>query len=337
MKALTLNTALALLLTLVPLAQAGFAFESEPTGAILDVQGPVSWHLSGVGQFQAAQGGESLQAGAVVRTGMRGFAHIHWRNGGDFKLYPLSELVVPQNEGVDLNAGAIWAVFSHKLLKPFYFQSPTATAVVRGTTLGVEIQPGGATHVAVIEGHVEVSGLHGRVPLMLAPGEAVTITPFGLLGPVGPVTPGDRNFDYQPPNDSKGPPPQERQAPPPPRPGFGWLRQFRAQDRLEQVREQGSRPEWPQRAPREGGGDAHFSHSGQRGDRQNNPVFGAPDAPDSDQGLPDGAAPNQDNSPGLPLQLLCPPSAGPVCLPPPMNHPPGGQQPPPLLRGAARP
>jgi hypothetical protein len=115
-----------------------------------------------------------------------------WRNGGTFKLMPESDLVIPAEEGVRLNAGKIWAEFKHKLLVPFFFQGPSATAVVRGTVLDVEVLDQGATRVAVFEGHVEVAGNRGGRHVMLDPGQSINVSPFGQLGPVEPVGAVDR-------------------------------------------------------------------------------------------------------------------------------------------------
>lgn len=223
------------------------ADEPTPAATILDVQGPVTWHAKDETAFHDAHGGEKLFPGAVVRTAARAYAHLMWRNGGDFKLLPLSELAVPEEEGVLLNAGKVWAQFQHKLLVPFFFKSPTATAVVRGTTLGVEILPDGGTTVAVLEGRVEVSGTHGEPSRLLEPGQSLTVTPFGMLGPIQPVEPRLPEFERTMP---QGQPPQGQ---PPmhggpeggqrmegPRPGgmVDWLQHNRASDRLEVVRDQ---------------------------------------------------------------------------------------------------
>ena len=160
MSAATQSLVLALVtaaVLLAPIAKMARADIPVPVATVLDVEGPVVWRARTEPVFHDVHSGDRLFAGALIRTGVRAIAHLSWRNGGDFKLMALSELEVPEDEGVRLNAGSVWAKFQHKLLIPFYFLSPSATAVVRGTVLGVELRPEGTTRVAVLEGRVEVT------------------------------------------------------------------------------------------------------------------------------------------------------------------------------------
>jgi hypothetical protein len=240
MKIALAHAAIAVFAAVSLLAPPVRADEPVPAATILDAEGPVLWHAKQETAFHDAHGGEKLFPGAVVKTGVKGYAHLMWRNGGDFKLLPLSELAVPEEEGVLLNAGKVWAQFQHKLLVPFFFKSPTATAVVRGTTLGVEINPDGATTVAVLEGRVEVTGTHGEPSRMLEPGQSLTVSPFGMMGPIQPIEQHLPEFERgsQPPQGPDGMRP-EGPRPEGPRPGMVfWLQQNRASERLEATRQQ---------------------------------------------------------------------------------------------------
>lgn len=220
--------------TAFQLAAPARAQEPAPVATIIEVSGPVSWHPAHESAFKEALGGERLYAGAIVRTGVRGHARLTWRNGGDFKLLPLSELAIPEDEGVLLNAGKVWAQFREKLLGPFYFKSPSATAVVRGTTLGVALTPSGDTTVEVLEGRVEVMSAMGGPSRMLEPGQSLTISPFGGLGPIQPIAPDVRFFERELPDAPR----PESELRPRALGAFDWLRQNRAAVRLEEVRQQ---------------------------------------------------------------------------------------------------
>lgn len=175
-----------------------------PVATIIEVAGPVTWHPGGETVFKDARVGDLLHAGAIVRTGARGNARLKWRNGGDFRLLPLSELAIPEDEGVLVNAGKVWAQFQHKLLAPFYFKSPSATAVVRGTILGVSLNPDASTTVEVLEGRVEVTSARGGASRMLEPGQSLIVSPFGGLGPIQPVDPAMRLFEQSAPDQGPG-------------------------------------------------------------------------------------------------------------------------------------
>jgi ferric-dicitrate binding protein FerR (iron transport regulator) len=172
---------LALALSLVALMGAA----RPPAATVQTVVGPVTWHAAGASQWQAARPGLGLMAGSVVRTGARGMVRLRWANGGEFRLDPLSEVTVAGRDGIDVQAGQVWAKFRSKLTIPFLFQSPSATAVIRGTVLGFGVDEQGGTHVDVQEGHVGVRG-HGGPMADVGPGQRVLVSPDGQVGPVGP-------------------------------------------------------------------------------------------------------------------------------------------------------
>ncbi|MEB3223411.1 MAG: FecR domain-containing protein [Candidatus Sericytochromatia bacterium] len=250
MRALLPHVALALVavgLLAAPSAAVGEA--TAPTATLLEVAGPVTWRADGRAPFKDARGGELLFTGAVVRTGPKGQARLRWRNGGDFRLMPLSELEIPADEGVLLKLGKVWASFQEKLLAPFYFRSPSATAVVRGTILAVGLAPDGTTEVEVLEGRVEVASRQGGPARMLEPGQSLIVAPFGPLGPIQPVRP-----DVPRLYERRLPAPEQPGREPAPAGAFDWLRQQRAAVRLEPMREvergrHGRRPPQPEGQP----------------------------------------------------------------------------------------
>lgn len=168
---------------------AAWAAGPAPVAVITAVEGPVTWCAAEPAPFRVAQPGDRLYPGALLRTGARAEARLRWWNGGTFRLMALSELAIPDADGVRVNAGRVWSQFQEKLFAPFYFRSPSATALIRGTTLSVRVTQD-ATRVAVIEGHVEVTSARGG-RVMLGPGQAVEAGAAGGLGPVAPLGPED--------------------------------------------------------------------------------------------------------------------------------------------------
>ncbi|MDB5098569.1 MAG: hypothetical protein JWM80_2990 [Cyanobacteria bacterium RYN_339] len=176
---------LALAVSLVALMGAA----QPPAATVQTVVGPVSWHGAGATTWQDARPGVGLLAGAVVRTGPRGMVRLRWVNGGEFRLDPLTEVTVAGRDGIDVSKGQAWAKFRSKLTVPFLFQSPSATAVIRGTVLGFGVDEAGGTHVDVQEGHVGVRGRGGGPLMDVGPGKRVLVAPDGQIGPVGPRGP----------------------------------------------------------------------------------------------------------------------------------------------------
>ena len=168
-----------LLVALLALA-AGPAAADEPAAKLVAVIGQVQAKPPGAG-WGAARQNSDLAAGTVVKTGARGMARLRYRNGGEFRLNAMTELTVTDPDGLEVSVGQVWARFKEKLLTPFRFRSPSATAVVRGTTLTFAVYPKGGTRVDVEEGHVEVAGKDGG-KVMVGPGQTAKVTPGGALG-----------------------------------------------------------------------------------------------------------------------------------------------------------
>lgn len=185
---------------LVPLALgallvAGFqppAAAVEPVAKLVAVMGTVKWRPP-AGAWADARANVDLAAGTVVRTGSRGMARLRFKNGGEFRLNAMTELTVTDSDALDVSVGQVWARFKEKLTAPFRFRSPSATAVVRGTTLTFGVDPKGGTRVDVEEGRVEVSG-KGGAPAMVGAGQTVKVTPGGAVGkPLPTSQAGDPN------------------------------------------------------------------------------------------------------------------------------------------------
>lgn len=176
---------------LLPFIAAAAVITASPAGAavppaatVTTLWGSVLWHPADSAAWSPARLGLGLMAGSVVRTGPRAMVRLRWADGGEFRLDPLSELVVSGRDNADVTMGQVWAKFRSKLFAPFQFHSPSATAVVRGTILGFGVDEQGGTRVDVQEGHVEVHG-HDGTPVMVGPGQRVLVSPGGQLGQVG--------------------------------------------------------------------------------------------------------------------------------------------------------
>lgn len=173
------------------------ATAAEPVAKLVAVMGTVKWRPP-AGAWADAQANVDLLAGTVVRTGSRGMARLRFKNGGEFRLNAMTELTVTDPDALDVSVGQVWARFKEKLTAPFRFRSPSATAVVRGTTLTFGVDPKGGTRVDVEEGRVEVTG-RGSAPAMVGPGQTVKVTPGGAVGKPLPTsavgTPNDPDCD----------------------------------------------------------------------------------------------------------------------------------------------
>lgn len=261
MKHAALSWPIATTLVASLLGAPALAAEEPPAATILEVSGPVSWKAPGQADFTAARGGEALFAGAVVRTGARGKARLRWSNGGDFRLMPLSEIKVADRDAVETTSGQIWSQFTEKLLRPFFFRSPSATAVVRGTTLAFGVDAEGATRVVVTEGKVEVSGREGRT-IFVTGGQAVRATPQGRLGDLEPASQQEQQAPFEAGAAEAAPAPEAAPAERPresgprnwarlddwTRRGLDWIDRHRASERLPLLRQEmtvRSRPETP--------------------------------------------------------------------------------------------
>lgn len=168
---------LALLLTLgvflgdVPAFAATLARLTELAGDVQVMPKGGAWH--------AAKLNEELEAGDAVKTGAQSSATLVRRDGTELELMPFAQLSLEDENGFLLGAGRVWSHFVKSLGLPFYIRTPNATALIRGTTLGVGFEEE-RSRVVVYEGLVEVQGRDGS-RLDVAGGFRVDVDRAGRL------------------------------------------------------------------------------------------------------------------------------------------------------------
>ena len=137
--------------------------------------------------WEEAETGMTLKAGSWVRTAPDSDAMLTFFNGTTVKLEPGTVLLVEQAEGVQENQpttivlkqqlGRTWSRVT-KLTDPgshYEIQTPSASALVRGTQFVTEVDETGATSVQTIEGLVSVSAEGEEV--FLPAGRQTTVEP----------------------------------------------------------------------------------------------------------------------------------------------------------------
>ncbi len=139
----------------------------ERIAAVSDLHGDVKLKPRGEQAFYPLAGRQYVKEGDVIRTG-EGTVTLNWVDGTRVKLGPATTLTVLRchiNTATDaavttfwLDTGRVWVRILRKLnpRSKFEVRTPTATAGVRGTVFSVEVQPGGATRIGVLEGAVQV-------------------------------------------------------------------------------------------------------------------------------------------------------------------------------------
>lgn len=153
-RALTLATAALTFLLMSPAAHA------TALARLLEATGDVTVHSGAL--VRPGVAGAELLAGDAVRTGARASATIERIDGSTVELLPFSELVIENERGFWLKLGRLWSHFMKATGDPFFIRTPNATALIRGTTLGVDFVSE-RSRVVVVEGLVEVHGTEGRV------------------------------------------------------------------------------------------------------------------------------------------------------------------------------
>ena len=137
--------------------------------------------------WEEAETGMTIKAGSWVRTAPDSDAMLTFFNGTTVKLEPGTVLLVEQAEGVQENQptiivlkqqlGRTWSRVT-KLTDPgshYEIQTPSASALVRGTQFVTEVDEAGATSVQTIEGLVSVSAEGEEV--FLPAGRQTTVEP----------------------------------------------------------------------------------------------------------------------------------------------------------------
>lgn len=149
---LALLLALGVLLGDLPAFAAGLARLTELKGDVQVLPREGAWH--------PAQVNEELSAGDAVKTGAQSSATLVRQDGTELELMPFAEVRLEDENGFFLVAGQVWSHFVKSLGLPFFIRTPNATALIRGTTLGVAFAEE-RSRVVVYEGLVEVQGQHG--------------------------------------------------------------------------------------------------------------------------------------------------------------------------------
>lgn len=126
---------------------------------LTDVKGDVQVQPKD-GPWHAAQLNEELNGGDSVKVGAQSSATVTRQDGTELELMPFAQLSIEDENGFLLSAGRVWSHFMKSLGVPFFIRTPNATALIRGTTLGVGFEEE-RSRVVVYEGLVEVQGRDG--------------------------------------------------------------------------------------------------------------------------------------------------------------------------------
>jgi hypothetical protein len=172
---------LVLLAVLVAASPALPAHAQEVIARLLELQGSVELRRSGDSTWSPAQAGSALNPGDTLRTRGRSQATILRPDGTTLELYPLSEATIEDEKAVMLLLGKIWSQFQKAIGRPHEIRTPSSVALIRGTVLTVETESTGASHVAVVEGLVEVVDRQGARREMVGAGFAVRADREGRL------------------------------------------------------------------------------------------------------------------------------------------------------------
>lgn len=164
-----LSLLLALLFTLslttVSRAEQALAWLTEKTGTV-QVQHP------GKDWQPLTEKGE-LVAGDRVRALAQSNAVIERSDGSVIELLPLAEILIVNEKGFLVQFGQVWSRFMKAVEGNFFLQSPTTTALIRGTVLTLSTD-GTNTRVMVHEGHVTVQDALQRAQDVRG-GEAINV------------------------------------------------------------------------------------------------------------------------------------------------------------------
>ncbi len=168
-----------ILCCLIPLTAAICFAQSGPDFAakVLSVQGTVEVFISN--DWSPAQVDQELPQGAQVRTGPRSRAVLLLADETMHKLASESTLTLksvrqasgwfPTARGVldsvlELVGGRSW-IRSKKTPVRMTIETPSVTAAVRGTEVGLEVRPDGESLITVVDGLVDLENPQGRLSL----------------------------------------------------------------------------------------------------------------------------------------------------------------------------
>lgn len=157
----------------------------SPAGAaalahLVSLSGEVTVLTKGQAAWHPGHDREELMGGDTVRTGAKASATVERNDGTAVELMPFAELSIDDEQGFLVTAGRVWSHFIHAVGAPFFIRTPNATALIRGTTLGVGFDQG-QSRVVVVEGLVEVRGKDQSRQEVPA-GFRVDVSRLGALG-----------------------------------------------------------------------------------------------------------------------------------------------------------
>ena len=151
--------------------------ESIPahSAGVAEWKGAVKIVLPGQSASQPSRG-QQVPAGTVIQT-TSGHILLNLSDGSQVLIYPHTQVVLKQPSLLDPNyfhllLGRIRAQISKRTggSPSFQLGTPSAVITVRGTRFLVEVNPAQVTEVDVLEGVVEVTGVH-------RPGKSVVLQP----------------------------------------------------------------------------------------------------------------------------------------------------------------
>ena len=157
----------------------GPAIGAPPVATVMSATAPADVRQAGA--WKGASSGDLLGAGDAARTGLQGHAIVRDDGGTIVELYPLTLLEIPAANSFNTLAGRIWATFRKIPGLSREIRTPSATAIIRGTTLAIDSTAAG-TRLTVLEGLVEIRDNHGKRALV-PDGHSVSARSDGL-GPV---------------------------------------------------------------------------------------------------------------------------------------------------------
>jgi hypothetical protein len=182
-----------LLLAMFPSAVLGQVPESifAQNARVADWKGTVEVTLPGQSASQPLRG-EELPTGSIIET-RSGRILVNLNDGSQILIYARTKVVLKEPSLLDPNylhmlMGRIRAQISKRTggSPSFQLGTPSAVVTVRGTKFFVEVNPAQVTEVDVIDGEVQVSGVHQPAKsVLLEPGFSTRVSRQG--DPEGPI------------------------------------------------------------------------------------------------------------------------------------------------------
>lgn len=128
---------------------------ADTLAQLSSLSGDVQVLNKGQAQWHAAKDAEDLSAGDSVKTGAQASAFLQRKDGSIIELLPFAQVTIEDERGFLLTIGRLWSHFKKTVGAPYFIRTPNATALIRGTTLGVGYESE-RSRVVVTEGLVEV-------------------------------------------------------------------------------------------------------------------------------------------------------------------------------------